>query len=918
MARIFISHSSRDNLESIAFHKWLLSIGYARDDVFLDLHSLNAGTRWRDALRAANRRCEAIALLASPASLGSEEVRREIILAEEYNKPILVALLDGLNIDDNSDARLTPYRDRQLVDLTAEPRNVTLTAEHKGKQKSIHFSASSLARIKARLDELGLDASNFSWEPANFDEANPFPGLHGYEEKDAGVFFGRDPEIARGLAKLRELAATDDGRLPVIQASSGAGKSSFLKAGLWPRLRRDSDFEVVAILRPAGGMISGATGLARALSARLAADSVEGQSPVALARALLQDTDVALKILQDALVVIAQKAAVARQAGSETATSPALVFGVDQAEELFAAADIEESRAFMALLARLAEAGPVRPIFVLTLREDSIGALQAASANAELPPLEPILLPPIPRESFIQVIQEPARIAREAGLDITIEPDLAQVMINDSRGRDALPLLSVMLEQMIEDHRVGRRLTLTLEGYERQGGLGARLGAARREAAAVLPAAAEDTALRQIIVPNLATWDAEAEPPGAKRLVAREAEIIGDDAGLRLLADKLVEKHLLTRSTDECGAATLEVAHEAMLRQAPISVWLENDKDFLAWLANITRARQLDEVNIGQLVFGARDDEVQQWLAERRGEIPAADIAFVEASIAQAKIRAQKELEEERRQRALQEAELEAAREREAAEAAKAEAARRVMRRTFAGLATALVFAIAAGWFGYQAVLQSKLAAASALEAQAEAKRAQAERDKTFLTQSRYLAGFSEENRRNFDIGNAVALARRALPTVLDNPKSDRLAERNALSALYYSYSPVKRYGLKALVGHTRSVNGALQLADGRLLTWSGDNTARLWSADGAPGPVLKGHTSWVSGAMQLADGRLLTWSEDNTARLWPLERELLAWADRIIEDLKPLHSIGERCRYYLESADTCQGVNTERFITRL
>ncbi len=581
MARIFISHSSHDNLESLAFRDWLISIGYAPGDIFLDLRSLGAGERWRDALRAANRRCEAVILLASPASLRSEEVRREIILAEEYNKPILVAALDGIDLADRGDPYLTPYRDRQIVDLTAEPRDVTFTPIHEGQQRSVHFSGAGLARIKARLGELGLDASNFAWEPADPDTANPYPGLNGYGPSDAGIFFGRDSDIARGLAKMRELAATGDGTLFVIQAASGAGKSSFLKAGLWPRLSRDGEFEPVAILRPAGSILSGPNSLARALAARLAAEDRGGvngtaRTPAEWAITFKGEPDQSLQALQEALQQILDQARRARRVASDAAASPALVFGIDQAEELFAAADIEESRAFMRLLKRLAEDGPIRPIFVLTLRDDSIAALQSAIADGALPPAEPMLLPPIPREHFIQIIREPARVARKAGLDIDIAPDLVERIIADSTGRDALPLLSVMLEQMVEDHRVGRHVDLTLQDYERQSGvegaLRARLSAVRRDASAVLPAAGEDDALKLLMVPALATWDAEAIPPAAKRLIAREASLVGDDPALRLLADKLVQKHLLTRSADDDGAATLEVAHARLLSRCAAAI----------------------------------------------------------------------------------------------------------------------------------------------------------------------------------------------------------------------------------------------------------------------------------------------------------------------------------------------------------
>lgn len=56
MARLFISHSSQDNHIAIAFKQWLGEHGWGGEDVFLDLHGLGAGERWKDALKAANAR----------------------------------------------------------------------------------------------------------------------------------------------------------------------------------------------------------------------------------------------------------------------------------------------------------------------------------------------------------------------------------------------------------------------------------------------------------------------------------------------------------------------------------------------------------------------------------------------------------------------------------------------------------------------------------------------------------------------------------------------------------------------------------------------------------------------------------------------------------------------------------------------
>ncbi|WES65546.1 BTAD domain-containing putative transcriptional regulator [Microbacter sp. GSS18] len=60
----------------------------------------------------------------------------------------------------------------------------------------------------------------------------PYRGLGTYEESDAGDFFGRDDEIAAAARRL------DDAGFLVVTGASGSGKSSLVRAGLVPSLRR--------------------------------------------------------------------------------------------------------------------------------------------------------------------------------------------------------------------------------------------------------------------------------------------------------------------------------------------------------------------------------------------------------------------------------------------------------------------------------------------------------------------------------------------------------------------------------------------------------------------------------------------------------------------------------------------------------
>jgi hypothetical protein len=74
----------------------------------------------------------------------------------------------------------------------------------------------------------------------------PYPGLVAFDEKDAGLFFGRKQEITEYLGILDTLRGPDRSQVLVISAASGSGKSSLLRAGLIPRLRRKRDWVVIS------------------------------------------------------------------------------------------------------------------------------------------------------------------------------------------------------------------------------------------------------------------------------------------------------------------------------------------------------------------------------------------------------------------------------------------------------------------------------------------------------------------------------------------------------------------------------------------------------------------------------------------------------------------------------------------------
>src|SRR5262249_34395710 len=72
----------------------------------------------------------------------------------------------------------------------------------------------------------------------------PFAGLSAFQESNAGRFFGRARDIAAVVERLRRQ------RLVTVAAPSGAGKSSLIRAGVIPALKRSGEDWDVLVLRP--------------------------------------------------------------------------------------------------------------------------------------------------------------------------------------------------------------------------------------------------------------------------------------------------------------------------------------------------------------------------------------------------------------------------------------------------------------------------------------------------------------------------------------------------------------------------------------------------------------------------------------------------------------------------------------------
>lgn len=539
MSDIFLSHSSQDDELAAEIKRWLHE--QELRSVFLDFDpgaGIPPGRSWERELYQQLRSCRAVLALCTESFAASRWCFAEITQARSLGKQIIPLRSDGCAVD-------PVLQDLQIVDL--------------GKGREDAFE-----RLKWALAAAGVDAAEyFDWSSAR----SPYPGLLSFEEEDAAVFFGREAEIGAGLDTLNHARWQGGGGLVLVLGASGSGKSSLLRAGLIPRLRRDPQrWLIVGPFKP------GAEPL-RELAGCLA----EAYRAAGVPRDWNR--------LRDDLAAWAAGGGGAEAGGGAGTTNPLaetaddlrlrsarrearVLLVIDQFEELLAHGAGHPSDGFLALVRDAAER-PGGPLLVLgTLRSDYLGELQRHPRLRGVG-LTHLSLGPMLDEGLLRVIEEPAR---RAGIDIG--PGLAAAMLHDAEGGGALPLVAFTLRELYS--RFAREGELTLEHYrERLGGLD---GAVARVAESVLPAgpqlAAIERDLRDAFL-RLVRFDDNDRPARDPVAWTRMPEAV------RPVLLRFVEARLLTMRGEE-GESTIEVAHEALFSAwGQLANWIEESREAL-------------------------------------------------------------------------------------------------------------------------------------------------------------------------------------------------------------------------------------------------------------------------------------------------------------------------------------------------
>ena len=450
------------------------------------------------------------------------------------------------------------------------------------------------ARILARaIEEVTL-------RQPGVDERRPYPGLSSFTSADAEYFFGREPDIEAVLQKLKRP------RLLALVGPSGAGKTSFLRAGLLPRL---PSIWGAVIATPGHRPFQA---LAQAIAPTMAGDAEAVQQLLRF-----DDVDTAVGVFR-------------RFRGRH---AHALVV-LDQFEELFTLTPPDAQAAFASLLGRLVLEADCH--VVLSLRDDFLLHCHAheplAPAFSDLTPLGAL-----GESALRRALVQPALACGYQFEDESLVDEMVAA-VSDERG--ALPLLAFAASRLWEQRDRERGL-LTRHAYDEIGGVSGAL-AQHAEATLGRIGTRREPIVRELFR-NLVTGE-------GTRAVRDREELLSvfpvtdaahsSRAEASEVLDALISARLLSAYEPSgelsVGGQQIEIVHESLLQAWPRLVrWQTQDADGEQLRHQLRQAAQLwhERGRSEDLLWsGTAYRDFTLWRERYSGGLTSTEEAFAQAA----------------------------------------------------------------------------------------------------------------------------------------------------------------------------------------------------------------------------------------------------------------------------------------------
>ena len=418
------------------------------------------------------------------------------------------------------------------------------------------------------------------------DDQRPYPGLASFGPADAEYFFGREPEIETVIHAMRKF------QMLAIIGPSGAGKTSFLRAGLLPTLPKDW----CCIYTSPGDkpILNLAQSLARAIGD-------PGQ---------FEDTEEAVGTFQRL-----------------KSSYKEIVLVVDRFEELFTLNPSPVQARYADILGRLLLEANVR-IFV-AMRDDFLIYCKAHDA------LRPIFseltaLLPLAGAALRRALVQPAL---RCGYRYEDETMVDQILADVENERGALPLIAFAAARLWEK-RDRKNGLFTRQAYREIGGVS---GAMAQYAEKILE---QMTPEKQSIVREIFRNLVTAQNTRAARDVDELLSIFPEKDAAADALRVLIDSRLLTSFEAPSGEGNnskrrVEIIHESLLSAWPRLVrWQTQDADSAQVRDQLRQASQVWEQrgrSVDLLWSGQAFLEYQAWRQRYSGRLTATEQAFADA-----------------------------------------------------------------------------------------------------------------------------------------------------------------------------------------------------------------------------------------------------------------------------------------------
>ena len=452
------------------------------------------------------------------------------------------------------------------------------------------------------------------------DADNPYKGLRSFDSADATDFYGRERLVERLLARLGEPG--ERGRFVAVVGPSGSGKSSVVKAGLLPAIRRDGltgtwfTVEMTPAPHPFEALQDALFGVA--------------VDPPASLLELLADHDSGIR------------KAVARVLPDDGSQ---LLLVVDQFEELFTQVDNETADRFLDALVSAMTDEHSRLRVVATLRADFYDRPLRHRGLGELLREGTEIITPMTPEELDRAITGPVERS-----GITFEPALVAELVRDVVDRaGALPLLQYTLTELFDCRRGNR---IALGGYHELGGVSGALVKRAEGLFAGLGEEARDVT-RQVFL-RLVTLGEGADDTRRRVLRTELEQLAVERRFLDGVLDAFGRHRLLSFDRDPVTRSpTVEISHEALLTEwTRLREWIDgarHDVRNQRRLADAMREWIAAGRTPAYLLRGGRLEQLHGWATMTTLPLSDPEQEFLDASIAEAERAATDEREREER-----------------------------------------------------------------------------------------------------------------------------------------------------------------------------------------------------------------------------------------------------------------------------